>query len=630
MPRRLRTQGGHGTCKSQRLVEQIIHFRSEHDLPFPRELVWPVLSNTDWFNRALGLPAVQYEFQARAEGGSSTIARARIAGFEIVWQELPFEWLEPEFYRVRRILQRGPFREAIVALELQPQTSGTRAIISSEVLPRNALGKLVAKKILFPKTRHDVHGIMRHVEEFLRGQKHVALPRLTIHPVNEVALRTGLDKLRHLDLASDRIELLERLIRESADVELTHIRPFAIAKKWDSNRWDVLALFLHATECGLLDFRWEILCPNCRSSRNQLVRSLSEISRTSHCDVCQIEFDAEFDKSVELKFAVNQAIRPRQEQTYCLAGPGGKPHVVSQAWLQPGEERPWKLPPLTRPLRLRSPQVKGSRTLDPEEFRELRPAFIRINASGFEIEYGPQPSSDNSVRVHNPNPFPVVLSLDQVGWSEDILTAARVTNWQEFRDLFAHEVISPAEDITVGSQVVLFTDLRGSTAMYRSIGDAPAYALVRDHFAILTEVVRNHHGTVVKTIGDAVMACFSRVDEALEAVRDMNRKLAKGIRAVPLTLKASLHAGPCLAVNANDRLDFFGTTINLAARMVSCCKGGDLVVSDELYHRPEMREFVKQYNAAPEPSDVRLRGFNDPRRIWRVELGLSDGLLGQP
>ena len=95
------------------------------------------------------------------------------------------------------------------------------------------------------------------------------------------------------------------------------------------------------------------------------------------------------------------------------------------------------------------------------------------------------------------------------------------------------------------------------------------------------------------------------------------------MRAVPLTLKASLHAGPCLAVNANDRLDFFGTTINLAARMVSCCQGGDLVVSDELFHRPEMRDFLKQCDTSPEPSDVRFRGFNDPRRIWRVELGPS-------
>jgi adenylate cyclase len=614
----------------KRFVEQAIYFRSDHDLPFPRELVWPVLSNTDWFNRSLGLPAVQYEFEARAEGGSSTTARARIAGLEIVWQELPFEWLEPEFYRVRRVIERGPLREAIVALELQPRSGGTRVVISSEVFPRNSLGKLLAEKILFPKTRHDVHGIIRHVDEFLRGRKPVALPRLTVHPVNEVALKAGLDKLRWVGLSSARLELLERLIRESADVELTHIRPFAIAKKWDSDRWEVLALFLHATRCGLLDFRWEILCPNCRSSRNQLVRSLSGISRSSHCDVCQIEFDAEFDKSVELKFAVNQAIRPRQEQTYCLAGPGGKPHVISQLWLQPGEERPWKLPPLTRPLRLRSPQVKGSRTLDPDEFRELRPAFIRTNASGFQIEYRQDDSADNAARVHNPNSFSVVLSLDQVGWSEDILTAARVTNWQEFRDLFAHEVVSPEEEITVGSQVVLFTDLRGSTAMYRSIGDAPAYALVRDHFRILTEVVRSHHGTVVKTIGDAVMACFSRVDEALAAVSDMNRKLAEDMRAVPLTLKASLHAGPCLAVNANDRLDFFGTTINLAARMVSCCQGGDLVVSDELYHRPEMREFLQQCHTAPEPSDVSFRGFNDPRRIWRVELRLPKGPAGRP
>ena len=611
-------------------MDRTIHFRSEHDLPFPRELVWPVLSNTDWFNRALGLPSVQYEFQARDEGGSSTLARARLAGFEIVWQELPFEWLEPEFYRVRRLIQRGPLREATIALELQPQPSGTRAIISAEVVARNPLGQLMAEKILFPKTRRDVHRIMRHVEEFLRGQKPVALPRLIVHPVHEAALRTGVDKLRRVGLPTARIELLERLIRESADVELTHIRPFAIAKKWHSDRWDVLALFLHATRCGLLDFRWEILCPNCRSSRNQLVPSLIGISRTSHCDVCQIEFDAEFDKSVELKFAVNEAIRPRQEQTYCLAGPGGKPHVISQVWLQPGQERPWKLPPFTRPLRLRSPQVKGSRTLDPEEFRDVKPAFIRAKSSGFEIEHGRQDLSDNTARVHNPNSFPVVLSLDQVGWSEDILTAARVTNWQGFRDLFAHEVISPAEDITVGFQVVLFTDLRGSTAMYRSIGDAPAYALVRDHFAILLEVVRKHHGTVVKTIGDAVMACFSRLDEALEAVHDMNRKLAEDMRVLPLTLKASLHAGPCLAVNANDRLDFFGTTINLASRMVSCCLGGDLVVSDEVYHRPEMRDFLKQCEIPAEPTDVRFRGFENPRRIWRVEIGLPTSPPDKP
>jgi adenylate cyclase len=196
-----------------------------------------------------------------------------------------------------------------------------------------------------------------------------------------------------------------------------------------------------------------------------------------------------------------------------------------------------------------------------------------------------------------------------------------VTNWQEFRDLFSTEVISPAEHVTVGAQVVLFTDLRGSTAMYHGLGDGPAYALVRNHFSILTEAVRAHHGTLVKTIGDAVMATFSRVDEALAAVRQMHRLLhaAAGINGAPLQLKSSLHIGPCLAVNANGRLDFFGTTINRAARMVECCQGDDLTVSDELFHRPEMTSFLSAH-AQPQQREVQFRGFDTAHRVWRIGM----------
>ena len=601
----------------------MIQFETKYDLPFPPEAVWPALNNTDWMNRSLGLPAVRYEFAANAEGGSTVHARARVAGLEVVWQELPFEWLEPEFYRVRRVFENGPLREAIAGLELSRQPGGTRIKFISEVLPRNALGKFLASRVLFPKTTRDTRRIAAQVTAFLRGQKPVALPRLTVQPVDESTLQSGLEKLRRTGVPAAHIDRLQKMLRDAPDVELTHIRPLAVAKHWSADPWEVLSLFLHATRSGLLDFRWEILCPNCRSSRQQIVKSLNGLARTSHCDVCQIEFDAQLDKSVELKFAVNPAVRGRDDQTYCLAGPGGKPHVMSQSWLEPGQERSWKLPTLTRPVRLRSPQVKGSVTLDPGELGENRPAFIRASASGFEISYERERTE---TIIHNPNAFPVVLSLDQVGWSDDILTAARVTNWQEFRDLFSSEVISPDEDITVGSQVILFTDLRGSTAMYRGIGDAPAYALVRDHFAVLTSAIRHHHGTVVKTIGDAVMACFSRVDEALAAIRDMNHDLpttrSNQSSSVHLSLKASLHVGACLAVNANDRLDFFGTTINLAARMVSCCNGGDLAVSDEIFQRPEMVEFLRHLRTSPELIEIRFRGFNNPRRVWRIPMNL--------
>jgi adenylate cyclase len=604
-------------------MQGVIRFESQHDLPFPPEAVWPALSNTDWMNRAVGLPPVHYEFTANAEGGSTTRARTQVLGLKVVWQEFPFEWLEPEFYRVRRVFENGPLREANGGIELLRQPSGTRVRVISEILPRNALGKFLAENVLFPKTKREMGRITDQLAAFLRGQKPVALPRLTVRPVDEAALRAGLDELRRTGLSTEHIDRLQKMLREAPDVELTHIRPLAVARQWNADSWEVLSLFLHATRCGLLDFRWEILCPNCRSSRQQFVKSLNGIVRKSHCEACQIEFDAQFDRSVELKFAVNPAVRRRDDQTFCLAGPGGKPHVISQTWVESGQERSWKLPPLTRPVRLRSPQVEGSVILDPEELGEDRPSFIRACPSGFEINYERGEQRESVARVHNPNSFPVLLSLDQMGWSDDILTAARVTNWQEFRDLFSSEVISPDEDITVGSQVILFTDLHGSTAMYRGIGDAPAYALVRDHFAVLTAAVRRHHGTVVKTIGDAVMACFSRVDEALEAVRDMNRDLPvprTNQSAARLTLKAGLHVGACLAVNANDRLDYFGTTINLAARMVSCCKGGDLAVSEEIFQRPETAEFLKSSGASPELSEVCFRGFNAPRRVWRIPM----------
>ncbi len=602
----------------------MIRLESLHQVSFPREKVWPVLSKTDWLNRSLGLPPVTYEFAARAEGGSWVTAGAQIFGRQMRWRELPFEWMEPCYYHVRRVFESGPFREAVGGIELRPLPGNTTGVVVwCELTPRGALGKWFARRLLGPKTKRDMERVMAHLQESLAGRTPVVLPRLPTHPVHEAALQSGLSKLRTAGPPADLVERLEQWLRESPDVELSHIRPFALARNWGRDPWLVFRLFLQATRAGLLDLSWEILCPNCRSARETPAHSLVQLKRASHCEVCQIKFDAEFDKSVELKFAVNPAVRPPDLQTFCLAGPGGKSHIVGQLWLEPGEERRWQLPGPARPLRLQSPQVKRPLDLGPED--APAPGWDLVISCGpdhFAARRERSEKENGSVRMANPNPFPMLLSLGRVEWDEDILTAACATNWQEFRDLFAHEVISPEEQVTVGSQIILFTDLRGSTALYHDVGDAPAYALVRNHFSVLTAAVREHHGTVVKTMGDAVMAVFSRVDEALETVRQMHRELpALNSGGGPqLALKSGLHLGPCLAVNANGRLDFFGTTINLAARIVECCRGGDLTVSDEFFHRPETAQFLRERGAASEALEIRFRGFDTPHRVWRIGM----------
>jgi class 3 adenylate cyclase len=193
-----------------------------------------------------------------------------------------------------------------------------------------------------------------------------------------------------------------------------------------------------------------------------------------------------------------------------------------------------------------------------------------------------------------------------------------------FRDLFAAEVVAPGEQITVGEQSLLFTDLRGSTAMYHGLGDARAYAQVRNHFGVLSDAIRKNHGGIVKTIGDAVMAVFSNPGDAFAAAEAMFAGIVEANRKSPerqqLVLKAGLHVGPCLAVNANDRLDYFGTTVNLAARLADYSRGGELAISGEIYLRAEVRQHFDRRLSSAELNQFVPRGFARPVSIWLVPM----------
>jgi class 3 adenylate cyclase len=166
--------------------------------------------------------------------------------------------------------------------------------------------------------------------------------------------------------------------------------------------------------------------------------------------------------------------------------------------------------------------------------------------------------------------------------------------------------------------------LRGSTAMYRALGDARAYALVRNHFRVLSDAIRVNHGGIVKTIGDAVMAAFSHRCDAFAAAEKMFADIGEANGKSPdwqqLVLKAGLHAGPCLAVNANDRLDYFGTTVNLAARLADYSRGGKLTISDEIFLRAGVRRRFDKKLSSAELNQFVPKGFTQPVNIWLVPM----------
>jgi class 3 adenylate cyclase len=167
----------------------------------------------------------------------------------------------------------------------------------------------------------------------------------------------------------------------------------------------------------------------------------------------------------------------------------------------------------------------------------------------------------------------------------------------------------------------MFTDLRGSTKLYRQIGDAPAFGRVREHFEILERAIAAEGGSIIKTMGDSVMAAFRRPSAALRVVSAVQKQISSSGEPA-LWLKVGIHYGPCIVVNLNDRLDYFGSTVNIAARLPGFSVGGEAIFSESIRNDVEVQEYLER-NAPPNTLSRfqgELRGYDEPFELWRMKM----------
>jgi class 3 adenylate cyclase len=128
------------------------------------------------------------------------------------------------------------------------------------------------------------------------------------------------------------------------------------------------------------------------------------------------------------------------------------------------------------------------------------------------------------------------------------------------------------------------TDLKGSTLLYEQIGDLNAFALVQQHFERLQAATVRHGGAVVKTIGDAVMATVAEPAAAVRAAIDMLNEIEAinhGFPGKQLLRKIGRHRGASIAVTLNE-LDYFGQTVNVAARVQSLADTNEIYPTRDL------------------------------------------------
>jgi class 3 adenylate cyclase len=207
------------------------------------------------------------------------------------------------------------------------------------------------------------------------------------------------------------------------------------------------------------------------------------------------------------------------------------------------------------------------------------------------------------------------VRLERLEWSSLAATAHDLALLPVFRRTFSARMLRRGLALQVQRVALLFTDLTGSTDLYARLGDAAAFGLVDEHFRLLEQVVDAHGGAVVKTIGDAVMAAFATDADAVRgalAARAAFDAFRRERRAAGLDLKLGVHSGPCYVVTANGRLDYFGHTVNVAARLQGQAGPGEIVLSAETAARAAL-------DLPGRPFAARLKGLPAPLPAVRID-----------
>lgn len=591
------------------------HYKWEWDLSASPEALWPLVSDTNRFNRDTGLPPMQLlGIQNRVKQ-----VKFKIPIIEIIWDEEPFEWTYPYRFGILRRYKTGPLLEMRVDCRLERLQTGTHLVYEVWAKARNILGDVAIPVGI------GFYSVRRFGSAFTLYDRIAssADASLIARPGRNLS-SSGATRFRVLreSMTGGDVKTLERLLeylQRADDLSIQRMRPYALADHWKLPRRSVLETFLHATRAGILDMYWDLLCPECRGVTEDHKR-LGDLSGQAHCNTCQINFDANFDQNVEIIFRPNSSIRKVDASVeFCVGSPQRQPHIVFSLVVPPHEQLPFQTILETGRYRLSASLLEGSQTLTASADGSATMDFHadRLGWAQDFLHIGLAPN----LRLFNDTEFTQTFQLERVTWSDQAATAADVTTLQVFRDLFSSEVLRAGVEISVGAMTLMFTDLRNSTRLYREIGDAPAFGRVREHFVILEQAVFNAEGAIVKTMGDAVMAAFRKPVSAVRAVWNVQRELtARGIP--PLTIKVGIHHGPCIVVNLNERLDYFGSTVNVAARLPNFSAGGELILSGEIRNDPEVAQFLEQ-NAAPNSVSRfqgEIRGIESTIEMWRVKI----------
>ena len=451
---------------------------------------------------------------------------------------------------------------------------------------------------------------------------------------------------------ADCVAAIEQAVAAMPDRELCRINVLDFAKKHNLDEERALAAFLHAARLGLFELSWNVLCPGCGGVLDAGA-TLKTVNHDEYaCGLCASGYKPTLDEMVEVTFTVSPRVRriaahdpdtlPEVEYYRQIFWSSGvdlpetlgdslAEFTVDSIELPPGEKAVLSVQLPNDFVIVFDPVTHGTQFIDVKgeptrERQTLSMVFNKLKAPLGTVEMQPGPLRLSLENRTDRRVLPALwIASDALhhllGRRRPFITAKRLLTNQTFRDIYRTDTLDVDQRLKITSLTFLFTDLKGSTALYERVGDLVAYDLVRQHFGVLNEIVAAETGAVVKTIGDAVMATFPTPDRALAAALRMREAMSR-INAErgneDLLLKIGIHEGPCLAVILNDSQDYFGQTVNLAARVQGLAQSRAIVVTQSVVDDKNAVKILESSGLQPMMQRAALRGIADETTVYEI------------
>ena len=592
---------------------QVKSYRFEWELDASTGRLWPLVSDTDRLNRALGLPLPEFSHRER-DGQREMVAEAKFNGMKVRWQEHPFEWIRERQLSVLREFEAGPFTWVTSTVELHPLSGErTRLIHRFQVKPSGILGRLVTKLQFGYLTPRALKKIYQRIERIAND----ASSAYACHAPYDKPVHLTAEQSRRLDDFADQLALksgdpklsqaLSDYLRTVDDPAASRIRPGILARELDCPADSALELCMHSVPLGGLKMSWDVICPVCRIAASN-VSSIERISSHSSCNFCDLEFEVDFAKSVELVFGVHPDIRNVDIGVYCIGGPFHSPHVIAQNRLTAGQRLDIGAKLETGSYSVGAPQLVRSWNLDVVPSSVQRSAVIELAGDdGAEQELGTGPVS---VRVVNHCDTEMVTRLERVSDERDAVTAQRAASHPAFRRLFPDQVVESESSLVEMQTAWILAVWDGdSERTIDEIGDMRMRSYWRKlHKSLIGS--QGHNGELVEGSHDHVCIVYQRAKDLFNAIVELETQLIDGPEIPRSRFSVLAYGGEVISGSDSGQSRFYGLAIREVRKAIAAnrCETGKLIVGEEQIRADEFAKLIDGLCSSKSPTELK-NGF---------------------